>query len=134
MIPFIAYLLCGYPYIHCTKPFVLCPQCRYTYLGADATRTNRRWSRRSFFRRLLAQAGRPQRTTHKERWSAPLCVLIYTCMRLERKMSRNRRRFLQALALGSGAYTTPGLFAEVLKETVKLGDGPFYPDKMPLDT
>ena len=49
-------------------------------------------------------------------------------------MSQNRRSFLQALALGSAAYTTPGLFAEVLKETVKLGDGPFYPDKMPLDT
>ena len=49
-------------------------------------------------------------------------------------MSQHRRRFLQALALGPAAYTTPGLFAEVLKETVKLGDGPFYPDKMPLDT
>src|ERR1044072_4059778 len=49
-------------------------------------------------------------------------------------MSNNRRRFLQTLALGSAAYTTPGVFAEMLKETVKLGDGPFYPDKMPLDT
>jgi protocatechuate 3,4-dioxygenase, beta subunit len=49
-------------------------------------------------------------------------------------MSQNRRRFMQALALGGAAYTTPGLFAEILKETVKLGDGPFYPDKMPLDT
>ena len=49
-------------------------------------------------------------------------------------MSQARRRFLQTLALGSAAYTTPGLFAEALKQTVQLGDGPFYPDKMPLDT
>jgi protocatechuate 3,4-dioxygenase, beta subunit len=49
-------------------------------------------------------------------------------------MSQNRRWFMQAMALGGAAYTTPGLFAEILKETVKLGDGPFYPDKMPLDT
>src|SRR5262245_25943445 len=46
----------------------------------------------------------------------------------------DRRRFLQTLAAGSAAFTTPGLYAEILKETVALGDGPFYPDKMPLDT
>src|SRR6185503_5950857 len=49
-------------------------------------------------------------------------------------MHFDRRRFLRTLAAGSAAYTTPGLFADVLKQTVALGDGPFYPDKMPLDT
>jgi len=45
-------------------------------------------------------------------------------------MSSNRRRFLQSLAF----LTTPGLYADALKQTVQLGDGPFYPDKLPLDT
>ena len=30
--------------------------------------------------------------------------------------------------------TTPGLFAEVLSETPTQGEGPFFPDKLPLDT
>jgi protocatechuate 3,4-dioxygenase beta subunit len=46
----------------------------------------------------------------------------------------DRRRFLRTLAAGSALYSTPGLFAEALTQTVALGDGPFYPDKMPLDT
>jgi protocatechuate 3,4-dioxygenase beta subunit len=49
-------------------------------------------------------------------------------------MPHARRRFLQALAATSAAYTVPGLFAEALHQTVSLGEGPFYPDKMPLDT
>ena len=49
-------------------------------------------------------------------------------------MSQARRRFLQTLAAGSSAYTVPGLFAEALHQTIGLGEGPFYPDKMPLDT
>src|SRR3954471_22929860 len=48
--------------------------------------------------------------------------------------TQSRRRLLQALAAGAGAYCVPGLFAEALKPTVSLGEGPFYPDKMPLDT
>ena len=48
--------------------------------------------------------------------------------------TQSRRRLLQALAAGTAAYTVPGLFAEALKTTVSLGEGPFYPDKMPLDT
>jgi protocatechuate 3,4-dioxygenase beta subunit len=32
------------------------------------------------------------------------------------------------------AFTTPGLFAQQLKETATTTEGPFYPDKMPLDT
>ena len=47
-----------------------------------------------------------------------------------------RRRFLQTLGAGAGLalYTTPGLFAETLKPTASTTEGPFYPDKMPLDT
>jgi protocatechuate 3,4-dioxygenase beta subunit len=49
-----------------------------------------------------------------------------------------RRRFLQSLGAGAGAalFTTPGLFAETLSlaPTAPTAEGPFYPDKMPLDT
>ena len=45
-----------------------------------------------------------------------------------------RRGFLQGLTLGLAAFTTPGLFAETLKTTASTTEGPFYPDKMPLDT
>lgn len=31
-------------------------------------------------------------------------------------------------------FTTPGLFAEALRETASVTEGPFYPDKLPLDT
>ena len=48
--------------------------------------------------------------------------------------TQSRRRLLQALVAGAGTYTVPGLFAEILKTTSNLGEGPFYPDKMPLDT
>jgi protocatechuate 3,4-dioxygenase, beta subunit len=44
---------------------------------------------------------------------------------------QNRRRFVQTVA---GAFSAPGLFAETLTQTARLGEGPFYPDKMPLDT
>ena len=44
-----------------------------------------------------------------------------------------RRQFLQGLAFGAAAFTTPGLFAELI-QTPAVGEGPFYPDKMPLDT
>ncbi len=45
-----------------------------------------------------------------------------------------RRHFLGQLALGAAAFTTPGLFAEELTRTARQGEGPFYPDKLPLDT
>jgi protocatechuate 3,4-dioxygenase beta subunit len=48
--------------------------------------------------------------------------------------TQSRRRLLQALAAGAAAHTVPGLFAEALHTTVGLGEGPFYPDKLPLDT
>ena len=45
-----------------------------------------------------------------------------------------RRRFLQTLTAGMAAFAVPGVFAQQLKETAAAGEGPFYPDKMPLDT
>jgi protocatechuate 3,4-dioxygenase, beta subunit len=45
---------------------------------------------------------------------------------------RSRRIFLGAL--GAAFFTTRGLFAEQLLRTPPLTEGPFYPDKLPLDT
>ena len=50
------------------------------------------------------------------------------------QFSFGRRQLIQGgLALGAAAFTTPGLFAEML-ETPSFTEGPFYPDKLPLDT
>jgi protocatechuate 3,4-dioxygenase beta subunit len=47
----------------------------------------------------------------------------------------SRRHFLGGgLALGAAAFATPGAFAEELARTPRLTEGPFYPDKLPLDT
>ena len=48
----------------------------------------------------------------------------------------DRRRFLRTgtAALGAAALWTPGVFAEELARTPRLTEGPFYPDKLPLDT
>ncbi|HTN77541.1 MAG TPA: protocatechuate 3,4-dioxygenase [Pirellulaceae bacterium] len=48
--------------------------------------------------------------------------------------SFTRRKFLGGIALGAAAFTTPGLFAEELVRTPAQTEGPFYPDKLPLDT
>lgn len=45
-----------------------------------------------------------------------------------------RRRFLKNMAFTAVAFSTPGLFAEELTETAAQGEGPFYPDQLPLDT
>ena len=46
-----------------------------------------------------------------------------------------RRRFLnQALAFSAAALTTRGAFADELTRTPKQTEGPFFPDKLPLDT
>jgi protocatechuate 3,4-dioxygenase beta subunit len=45
-----------------------------------------------------------------------------------------RRRFLQGMAFGAVAFAAPRLFAEELIATPRLTEGPFYPDKLPLDT
>jgi protocatechuate 3,4-dioxygenase, beta subunit len=47
----------------------------------------------------------------------------------------DRRRFLQGLTVaGMAAFTTRGAFAQQLVETGTATEGPFYPDKLPLDT
>lgn len=46
----------------------------------------------------------------------------------------SRRRFLHSLALGTAALAAPGAFAEELVRTPRQTEGPFYPDKLPLDT
>lgn len=46
----------------------------------------------------------------------------------------SRRRFLvQGAAWGTALLTTSGLFAEQLLETPRMTEGPFYPDRLPLD-
>src|SRR5688572_31131541 len=45
-----------------------------------------------------------------------------------------RRAFVGSLVVGAAALSRPGLFAQSLTQTVRTGEGPFYPDKMPLDT
>lgn len=49
-------------------------------------------------------------------------------------LSPDRRRMLKSMAVGGALFTTRGLFAEELAQTPTIGEGPFYPDKMPLDT
>src|SRR5262249_59625994 len=44
----------------------------------------------------------------------------------------SRRRVLGAL--GAALFTTRGLFAEELIRTPPLTEGPYYPDRLPLDT
>jgi protocatechuate 3,4-dioxygenase beta subunit len=46
----------------------------------------------------------------------------------------NRRSFLRSLTAGAAFFATPGLFAEELVRTPRQTEGPFYPDKLPLDT
>lgn len=45
-----------------------------------------------------------------------------------------RRRFLTGLATGAAFLSVPGAFAEELTRTPRQTEGPFYPDKLPLDT
>jgi len=46
----------------------------------------------------------------------------------------NRRQFLTRTALAAAFFTVPGAFAEALVHTPRQTEGPFYPDKLPLDT
>jgi protocatechuate 3,4-dioxygenase beta subunit len=49
-------------------------------------------------------------------------------------VTQSRRVFLSTLTFGAAAFTTPGLFADELVRTPKQTEGPFYPNKLPLDT
>jgi len=46
----------------------------------------------------------------------------------------SRRAFLSTVSLSAAALMTRGVFAEELTQTAKQMEGPFYPDKLPLDT
>jgi len=50
----------------------------------------------------------------------------------------NRRQLIQQAAFSAAAFSTPGLFAEQLTQTLTKTahqtEGPFYPNKLPLDT
>ena len=46
----------------------------------------------------------------------------------------SRRRFIHSMAAVSTALWAPGAFAEQLVRTPAQTEGPFYPDKLPLDT
>jgi protocatechuate 3,4-dioxygenase beta subunit len=48
----------------------------------------------------------------------------------------SRRVFLSTMTLGAAAFAVPGLFAEQLDlvQTLRQTEGPFYPNKLPLDT
>lgn len=49
--------------------------------------------------------------------------------------SRNTRRaFLSTLAVSASAFSARGAFAEELVKTPAQTEGPFYPDRLPLDT
>jgi protocatechuate 3,4-dioxygenase beta subunit len=51
-----------------------------------------------------------------------------------RKSRSNRRLFLGCIATSAAFFTTRGLFAEQLALTPARTEGPFYPDRLPLDT
>ncbi|QDU29908.1 Protocatechuate 3,4-dioxygenase beta chain [Anatilimnocola aggregata] len=50
------------------------------------------------------------------------------------RSSFSRRNFLAQSAFTAAMFTTPGLYAEMLSQTPAMTEGPFYPDKLPLDT
>ncbi len=50
------------------------------------------------------------------------------------KSVSGRRRFLGTIACSAACFTTRGLFADQLALTPEREEGPFYPDKLPLDT
>jgi protocatechuate 3,4-dioxygenase beta subunit len=44
-----------------------------------------------------------------------------------------RRQLLMAGSLGAAAWLVPGVFADELMRTPAMTEGPFYPDRLPLD-
>lgn len=48
--------------------------------------------------------------------------------------SLSRRHFLSGVGGAAALFAVPGAFAEALVQTPRQTEGPFYPDKLPLDT
>jgi len=48
-------------------------------------------------------------------------------------LNASRRHFLKSIAVTSALFTVPGAFAELIRTPAQT-EGPFYPDKLPLDT
>ncbi len=46
----------------------------------------------------------------------------------------NRRTFLSTMTFSAAALAVPGAFADELTRTPRQTEGPFYPNKLPLDT
>jgi protocatechuate 3,4-dioxygenase beta subunit len=53
---------------------------------------------------------------------------------MDSKRLSRRHLFRAGLGIGALALFAPGAFAEQLARTPSLTEGPFYPDKLPLDT
>src|SRR5262249_6910003 len=68
------------------------------------------------------------------RWMGTLAIKKEDMVMTEMVGLHTRRRFLGGLALGAVAFTVPGAFADELVRTPRQTEGPFYPDKLPLDT
>ena len=78
----------------------------------------------------------PERTRHATmRILVRLADKVHTGERMEPSvLFPDRRRFLHGVAFGAATFTTPGAFAETLMRTPPQTEGPFYPDRLPLDT
>src|SRR5438270_10108116 len=49
-------------------------------------------------------------------------------------LQNDRRNFIKRLSAATLLFAVPGAFAEELLRTPRQTEGPFYPDKLPLDT
>src|SRR5437764_2666008 len=53
----------------------------------------------------------------------------------EAQLQQTRRQFLRSASLAASFFAVPGAFAEeLMRQTPWVTQGPFYPDKLPLDT
>src|SRR5262249_23126150 len=97
--------------------------------------------------RLLTESeseSRQQRVANRQRARQNRCNFLITrpassqpeatTTMTQRLLLPSRRLFLGSLALRAAAFTTRGAFAEELVKTPRQTEGPFYPNKLPLDT
>jgi protocatechuate 3,4-dioxygenase, beta subunit len=72
--------------------------------------------------------------TKRERWLSVAKPNPQGTQTMSLQSPFTRRHFLGGMALGVAAFSAPGAFAEELIRTPAQTEGPFYPDKLPLDT